>query len=669
MASQSLRQALGAAPPPPARYRVYDQIDTPTWYQTRGTAPSAGPLSYHKARELKCAFTSLKSLSAPDKQSHVMTHTVADCALLPARARMGIIAPSASSLVESLQQLYAEIALDVDAVRQGVGRRLFFSEKGPTDALARTILFFDLDLVLTSCSAEPVDINDQQLTTALVDAVSSRIVRAVSEIYTGVPAPHLTCIAAACQLQTRGPTTYKFGLHLYWPQLLVTQSMHYAVRRQVVHALRQDAEVGGVGSVLAGPLSLSVPWSDVVDLAVIKARNLRMMGSDKLEYCNCASSAACSAAGHLAPPQPQQHQQQRAAKRYRGFLPLNPRKVYWPMRCFDATGVPDVLPADITMFEILRACSLCWPRDAAASPCSVGPDHLADQRAACGEVELDTTEEDQISWEPVPADIPDYWAVIEAARQYIRLRDADMRLPREDMDAALFDLSPNGALIGLIGRGKRRREVGYRLMFAEGRACPHKGQPHHSARAYYLISKDRTISIRCTCRRLETNDRPTLGRLTDGVRCGHFEHTVVNPGRMNLYGFAELMHDDARKQNEPDRLARLQSMARRRDPYVHAMAQAAQNRVHRQADRLTTWLTAYLERKGMRRDVLEAQRPANPLTRHLRQLTAGNMSMDAVLKDQAKRLDQFRVGTGGGGAEDARVHKRRRRDDDAASDE
>lgn len=137
-----------------------------------------------------------------------------------------------------------------------------FFDRGECDALhvvervTQPLFPFFVDLDLTS-RAGPLQASDRDFLGDLVHAHVRHRLTHTSRM-----------VLCACDRPRRKKDAYHDGLHVHWPDLLVTRELALRVRASLVRCLR--AALGEV-----------YDWDDAVDAAVYKTGSLRMKGSTK----------------------------------------------------------------------------------------------------------------------------------------------------------------------------------------------------------------------------------------------------------------------------------------------------------------------------------------------------------------------------------------------------
>jgi hypothetical protein len=515
----SFARAFVVAPPPapPApqrRYQVWDNVTQPQWLSRRArfapicvdNAAAAGILFGNKA----------KAKEKFGNRAWTLTHTLTDGPFYGRRAHPGIVAIAVSDLEPALTKLYRDIADDVDAVEQGFGRRLFFSETGPTDADALTVMFFDLDCYLKAI--DPSQPLAEAMPSGLVFAEA--VQRLVASLYVPVNnASVADCIVAATPaVPDDKHGGCKVGVHLYWPNILVTVSQHRAVRRFVVKELVRTIHRDDL---LPGWL-MTAEWGDVVDFKVLGRRNLRMIGSDKLEPCKCKE--ACE---HLRPSD--------SAKKAFKF---NPDKRYKLVTVLDGQARANATATAAYQrdtFKLLCDVSLCWPRPGnEPTRCTIDSKYAADDVGLEeGQAEDD---EDTIKWDAYDPANRQHLRVLNMLLRHVYVHSAKPTTVESERLNELVDRSPSGFQVGETKHSAKRW---YKLYFAPQRPCLNRAnddwtaRAHSTERPYYFLNADGTLSIRCGCKCVDTQGRRPLGTLNP-VQCSRVQFATTQFGPSGL---------------------------------------------------------------------------------------------------------------------------------------
>ena len=521
--------AAAVAPPPipaaPRRYGEYDDVQQPQWLTKRARLR---PICVELAMRERIAFgNKAKANELFAGASWTLTHTMTDGAFYGRGAHPGIIGIATARVDEMLRKFYAEMAMDIDAIEQGFGRRLFFSETGPVDAEAVTVMFFDMDCYLRV--ADPTNPPAEQPNgLVFAQAVQKQpnglvfaqaVQKHVADLYTDASA--VQCVVAATPpVEDAKHGGVKVGVHLYWPNLLVTIAQHRAVRRYIVKHLMATVQAGDL---LAGWV-MTANWADVLDFKVIGRRNLRMIGSDKLEPCKCAKEQrACD---HLKPK----------PSAVKGFK-FNPTKRYRLLAVLDNNGQIDDAATEqfrANTFELLCSVSLCLPRVGPATPCTIDPSFAADEMGL--EEGIGEDDEETVTWMAYDSSNAQHMRVLNVLLRHIYVHCADREVPDAERLDKLVDRSPNGFQIGTL---KHSRKHFYKLLFADGRPCMNRvnadwtSKAHSTERPYYFLDADGSISIRCGCRCADTQGRRTLGTLR-AMQCSRSQFAMVQFGPIGL---------------------------------------------------------------------------------------------------------------------------------------
>lgn len=516
----SFARAFVVAPPPvPAaprrRYQVWDDVTQPQWLSRRTRHV---PICVENATAAGIVFgNKAKANEKYGTRAWTLTHTLTDGPFYGRRTHPGIVGIATHELDASLEKLYRDIADDVDAVEQGLGRRLFFSETGPVDQDALTVMFFDLDCYLKA--ADPfAPAAGAAMPSGLVFAEA--VQRLVGQLYVPVnPAGTAGCIVAATPAVADDKHGgCKIGVHMYWPSILVTVPQHRAVRRFLVKELTRTIRKDGL---VPGWL-MTADWADVLDFKVLGRRNLRMIGSDKLEPCKC--KAACE---HLRPSE--------SAKKAFKF---NPAKRYKLLVVLDDDANADQEATDVyrrDTFKLLCDVSLCWPRRGNE------PTHCAiDTKFAADEVGLEEgqgeDDEQTVTWSAYdPAD-RQHLRVLNMLLRHVYVHSAKPSTTESDRLNQLVDRTPSGFQVGTAKHSTKRW---YKLFFAADRPCLNRAnddwtaRAHSTERPYYFVDADGTLSIRCGCKCVDTQGRRPLGTLK-AIACSRVQFAMPQFGPSGL---------------------------------------------------------------------------------------------------------------------------------------
>jgi hypothetical protein len=402
-----------------------------------------------------------------------------------------------------------------------------------------TVLFFDLDCYVRAADplappAEP----GMTLATAFARAVQ----RYVAELYADSGPDVAQCVVAATppvKDDKHGNGSCKVGVHLYWPKIRVTVAQHRAVRRFVVKELTRTMHKDD----LVPGWTLAAEWADIVDFKVLAKRNLRMIGSDKLEQCKCKPGEG-SLCDHLKP----------SAQAKRAFK-FNPLKRYRFISVLDHLTEVDAQATAryrCSTFELLRDVSLCWPRHGEAmTRCAVDANFALDEMGL-EEGGHDDEAEDAFKWQVYDASNEQHMRILNILLRHVLVFDGKPSTPEADRLGELVDRSPAGFQVGTMPHSHKRL---YKLIWAAGRPCMNRcnedgtDRGHSSERPYYLMDTDGKISIRCGCKCVDTTGRRTLGTLKP-VQCSRVQFDFPQLGPIGVLKTLPLETADEKKRWE-----------------------------------------------------------------------------------------------------------------------
>lgn len=179
-------------------------------------------------------------------------------------ARLGpIVVPH-----DMLNAFYENYDKDVKA------KKLLFISEEATD---NHILFFDLDFPLNAESKW-----DDSVTWAVVNSIQRAI---CTVIYTDVHPRFRSAVVLVTEVtptNKKSEDTFKFGIHIYWPDLYCNVESHIRVRSVLLATLKHDFP-----DKITEKVKLIASWNKILDVDRVMKPKLRMFGSNKMDYCNC----------------------------------------------------------------------------------------------------------------------------------------------------------------------------------------------------------------------------------------------------------------------------------------------------------------------------------------------------------------------------------------------
>lgn len=216
-------------------------------------------------------FNRISGNSGKGRDPRPCTHTFLD----------GPLAALASASIpnDRLNDFYKQYAADVEA-----GHALFISEEAAGEPYKAVL---DFDFYFKEFDYKQQSLEPTAFIHTLQDAIGT-------QFCTSTPNRLVVAAAPFGSVFRNGGRLVKLGLHLCWPNLSLSHANLMMLRRFLV-TLCQEHYTSSFPINDRFNAELASTWRDIIDLNVVKHPRCRMIGSSKIQKCECNNGQSAKA--------------------------------------------------------------------------------------------------------------------------------------------------------------------------------------------------------------------------------------------------------------------------------------------------------------------------------------------------------------------------------------